>query len=586
MSSSSLSASATSSILSATAATSAAAATHTPTTVKVEWAIGYTSANPDGLYERTDVIGVNGKWPIDAVWAYEGDTLELTIVNSLKEATSIHSHGLFQNGTNEYDGVSGVTQCPVPTGDSFVYTIPLNQAGTYWMHGHNLGHYVDGLRAPLVIRKVNETVQYDNEYVVSVSDYYYSNHATLLSSFLALSNPAGNEPVPDAVLINESHNATFAFEAGKTYRLRFVAMAAIAMNYVWIDGHNMTIIEIDGVDVKPYEVQSFMIAPAQRYSVLVTAKNDTSLNYQIHTYMDPTVFDQPPDYITITNATIVYNSASPLAPVDDMPAVSVMDVDLAREITPVTPQGIYEVDNSLYMQVIFEVLTDGTNHGTFNDKTYTRPKVPSLLTALSVGSQYISDADAYGPSTNPYVLQHLKGTEIVIDNTDSGSHPFHLHGHTFQIVDINDERSYDPTNVSYIESPMRRDTVTVPGGGYAVIRFVNDNPGVWLFHCHIEWHLQAGLAATMIEAPELISVGGVVGGQLSSVWSDQCTAQGLVASGNAAGNTGTDLSGYAYSPTVPVTGTTSLFWGSLVACGISAAIGVLSVIYYASPDKI
>ncbi|KAI9356232.1 multicopper oxidase-domain-containing protein [Zopfochytrium polystomum] len=568
----------------ATSTATASAATYTPTTVSLNWNIGYVNVDPDGTNPRS-AIGVNGKWPLTPVTAYKGDTLELTITNSISEGTSVHFHGLFQNGTVEFDGPSGVTQCPTPPGETFVYKFPLQQTGTYWIHGHNLGHYVDGLRTPLIIKDPTDKNGYE-DVVVSLSDWYYHDHATLLGQFLDVSNPAGNEPVPDAVLVNESQDSTVTFVPGKTYRLRVVSMSAIGMYTFWIDGHNMTIIEVDGIDVEPYDVSAVNIAPAQRYSILVkalTSANDTAYNYQFHSWMDPDMFDQPPTYNTITNMTIVYKEGNPLFPATDMPD-DVFDDTAIMSIVPTTAIAAYKADKSFDLQVIFQVMTDGTNHGTFNSIAYTRPKVPTLLTVLSVSDDLKTNPLVYGPSTHSYVLNHMEATEIIIENTDAGNHPFHLHGHAFQVIEVNGERGYDPTNVTEAKFPPRRDTVMIPGGGYAIIRFVNDNPGVWLFHCHIEWHLQAGLAAIFIEAPTLITVAGGKKNvsALDTRFTSQCTSQGLSATGNAAGNAGLDLSGYNYGPQVLVTGTTRAFWGSIAGCAVAAVIGVASVIFYSS----
>lgn len=79
-------------------------------TQSLEWNITYTSANPDGQFER-QVIGVNGKWPPPAIELDYGDTLALKVNNQLGDAvTGLHAHGLFQNGTNYYDGPVGVVQ--------------------------------------------------------------------------------------------------------------------------------------------------------------------------------------------------------------------------------------------------------------------------------------------------------------------------------------------------------------------------------------------------------------------------------------------------------------------------------------------
>ena len=76
----------------------------------LEWNVTYTTANPDGAHERT-VIGVNGRWPPPTIDLDLGDRLVLTVNNQLDDAvTGLHAHGLFQNGTNYYDGPVGVVQ--------------------------------------------------------------------------------------------------------------------------------------------------------------------------------------------------------------------------------------------------------------------------------------------------------------------------------------------------------------------------------------------------------------------------------------------------------------------------------------------
>lgn len=101
------------------------------------------------------------------------DTLVINVINQLDEPTSLHAHGLFQVGNNQMDGPSMVTQCPIPPGASFTYNIPITQTGTYWIHGHHKGHYVDGLRAPLIIHNPNETYHYDEEYTLTFVGVFF-----------------------------------------------------------------------------------------------------------------------------------------------------------------------------------------------------------------------------------------------------------------------------------------------------------------------------------------------------------------------------------------------------------------------------
>jgi hypothetical protein len=107
------------------------------------------------------------------------------------------------------------------------------------------------------------------------------------------------------------------------------------------------------------------------------------------------------------------------------------------------------------------------------------PKVPTLYTALSAGGN-ASEATVYGTYTNPFVLKYGDIVDIVLNNDDSGKHPFHLHGHTFQVIyrSDDDEGHWNgSTGVTFPSVPMRRDTLLVHPGGNFVVRFRADNPG-------------------------------------------------------------------------------------------------------------
>ncbi|KAG0005660.1 hypothetical protein BGZ80_004046 [Entomortierella chlamydospora] len=548
--------------------------------VTYDWNITYVTANPDGLKERR-VVGVNGQFPIPAINVTLNDTLVINVINQLDEPTSLHSHGLFQTGNGQFDGPSMVTQCPIPAGAKFTYTIPIEQHGTYWIHGHYKGHYVDGLRGPLIIHNINETYAYDEEYTLALADWYHTEHPIMLEQYLSIFNPSGAEPVPESGLINHMTNAKFNFVPGKTYRLRLINMSALAMFHFHIDGHEMEIIEIDGIDVERTKVTSFPITAAQRYSVLVTAKNDTSYNYILHADMDPAMFDVVPDDLQLNvTGTIVYSESAPTAPEETSQWLDFNDGDLV----PVIPEETSEPAQIIALTASFNVLSDYSNKATFNDITYVQPKVPSLYTALTTGN-YSSNPEVYGKYTHPLVLKHNDWIEIIINNNDAGNHPFHLHGHVFQIVGRG-EGVHDPSKPyeGYINTtnPARRDTVLVPTEQNVAIRFRANNPGVWLFHCHIEWHLQAGLAVTFIEAPDLIP--SVI--KVDQSHYDNCKALDIPFSGNAAGKEGLDLTGANLGPD-PLPGTfTAKGIVALVFTIIAALLGLGTVIWYAREDDI
>jgi iron transport multicopper oxidase len=104
----------------------------------------------------------------------------------------------------------------------------------------------------------------------------------------------------DSGLINNNANTTFNFVPGKTYRLRLINMSALAMFFFSIDNHTMDVIEVEGIDTQRETVSNIFLAAAQRYSVLVTAKNDTSFNYMMHADMNPDMFDTVPDDLQLS----------------------------------------------------------------------------------------------------------------------------------------------------------------------------------------------------------------------------------------------------------------------------------------------
>ncbi|EJD43445.1 hypothetical protein AURDEDRAFT_167523 [Auricularia subglabra TFB-10046 SS5] len=102
--------------------------------------------------------------------------------------------------------------------------------------------------------------------------------------------------------------------------------------------------------------------------------------------------------------------------------------------------------------------------------------------------------------SNPIFLDDSDWTYWIIQNTFPAPHPIHLHGHDFNIISSGFNTTFDPkTAVLNWKNPVRRDTATLPGGGYLAIAFKLDNPGVWLLHCHIAWHVSEGLSLQLIE---------------------------------------------------------------------------------------
>jgi iron transport multicopper oxidase len=115
---------------------------------------------------------------------------------------------------------------------------------------------------------------------------------------------------------------------------------------------------------------------------------------------------------------------------------------------------------------------------------YIGQKVPSLYTALSTGKDALNPV-VYGNATNTFILRQGQIIDLVVNNYDDGGHPFHLHGHSFQVLHRGLDLPFGGDHSAFPSIPMRRDTVKVAGLGSLVLRFEANNPGIFLFHCHI-----------------------------------------------------------------------------------------------------
>ena len=119
------------------------------------WTITNFTASYDGVTRY--VLGINNKpGHLNSIEIDLGDTIQVSVTNGINVPTSLHWHGMIQNGTQEMDGPVGATQCGIKPGKTVVYKFTPSESGTYWWHGHYGAQYVDGLRGPLIIRNPND----------------------------------------------------------------------------------------------------------------------------------------------------------------------------------------------------------------------------------------------------------------------------------------------------------------------------------------------------------------------------------------------------------------------------------------------
>ncbi|KAG6916140.1 Acyl-coenzyme A oxidase 2 [Tephrocybe rancida] len=293
---------------------------------------------------------------------------------------------------------------------------------------------------------------------------------------------AGRVPTADATLINgkgryptgpTSPLAVISVIKGLRYRFRLVAISCDP-NYVFsIDGHTMTIIEVDGINVQPLNVDSIQIFAGQRYSFVLKA-NQPINNYWIRAKPNigrSTTFDGG-----LNSAILRYLLAPKKDPTTTQTPNSnpMLETSLRPLNSPAAPgvPSVGAADVNINLAIAFDF---AKFQFSINGATFVPPTVPALLQILS-GAR---TAQELLPPGSVYVLPPNKVIEVSIPGgTIGGPHPFHLHGHAFSVVRSAGNSAYNYAN------PVRRDVVSTGGAttDNVTIRFKTDNPGPWIFH--------------------------------------------------------------------------------------------------------
>ncbi|CAA7264102.1 unnamed protein product [Cyclocybe aegerita] len=459
---------------------------------------------PDGFNRSAVLAGATTdsvSFPGPVITGKKGDTFRMNVIDALTDttmlvSTSIHWHGFFQHGTNWADGPIGVNQCPLASGHAFLYEFSVpDQAGTFWYHSHYSTQYCDGLRGALVVYDDNDPYAHlydfdDESTIITLADWYHT-----------VAPSAGLVPGSDATLINGIGRfaggpavdlAVISVLPNKRYRFRLISVSCDPNFTFSIDGHNMTIIEVDSVNVEPLTVDSIQIFAAQRYSFVLTA-NQPIDNYWIRALPNgnPVGFDGG------VNSAILRYSGAPVAEPNTTSTSSnpMLETNLHPLENPGAP-GIPvpgAADVNLNLQIVFNLTS---LLFTVNNATFIPPSVPVLLQIMS-GSL---TAQELLPPGSVYVLPPNKVIEISMPGGAIGSpHPIHLHGHNFDVIRSAGSSVYNVAN------PVRRDVVSIGAAGDNVtFRFTTNNAGPWIMHCHIDWHLNLGLAVVFAEdVPEV-----------------------------------------------------------------------------------
>ena len=459
------------------------------------------------------------------------------MINESPDPTAIHWHGLRQQSSIEMDGVPGVTQCPILPNKSYVYRFSTkDQVGTFWYHSHHAMQYADGLKGVLIIQDPADPWQtfYDDEEILQLTDWYHQPAQITLIPYI---NPGIPDPIADTGLINgigqfkcsPLKNCSYyraSIRQNTTKRFRIINTSAYATITLTIDQHAMRVIEADGIYLDGQTiVRSLRLSAGQRYSVLVTSLSDHVSSYWIRATLHSTAdFNglyiapiQPNvsailHYVTDSlniNEPLIIPSIETFNNDNDLIEKSFKESEISIDQDDLVVMNIHEnklVQSSQVKTFLFNGnFLPGNQPGfLYNNTMFVHPGNRTLLSSVLADNEH----EIRSPIHN--FIERGDVIDIIINNIDYGSHPMHLHGHHVWILALGkaNEGYINATTSEYLNynlvNPMYRDTFTVNPFSYVVFRFVADNPGIWMMHCHNDWHLQIGMAMVFIESSQAI----------------------------------------------------------------------------------
>ena len=407
----------------------------------------------------------NGQVPGREIRIRKGERLRADVTNKLPADTSIHWHGIAI--VNDMDGVPPLTQQPIPAQGTFSYDFVVPDAGTYWYHSH-VGTQLDrGLYGTLIIEDPNEGANYDDELVVVLDDWIDGTGTNpdqvlenLRNTGMKPMAPGGPGVTPTSPLGEDGGDVTYPYflingrvpsdpqiadyRAGQRIRLRVINAGSDTAFRVAVPGATMHVIQTDGYPVVPAPATSVILGMGERVDAIVNL--DTSVpvvaiaeGKRGHAQLN----------LRVNNAPSAVKAAE---------FVAVVRREAPLDTATLTPTPEVTLPARAPEQVI-DARLSGPDDG------YTWPINGRLY-----------DPPRYGVPVKPN-----QRVRIRFVNESMMFHPFHLHGHTFQVMRGDTPRA-------------RKDTVLVPPKQTVEVEFDTDNPGKWITHCHNTYHLEAGMA--------------------------------------------------------------------------------------------
>jgi len=387
----------------------------------------------------------SGKLPGPLIRAKRGDTLRVHFENTLDEPTTIHWHGV--RVPNSMDGAPDVSQPPVPPGGTFDYAFQLPDAGLFWYHPHydSVKGLGGGMYGALLVSDPAEPSDIGDEVVLVLSDASLDDAGSATASTPDLKTLlAGREG--STLLVNGKVYPTLQATPGRRQRWRVLNAARSRYFKLGLSGHAFTLIGGDGgLNGQVSEVAEPLIVPGERLDLVITPKGD------------------PGERIDLMS--VAYSRGMPLAP---SKPEALLQVELvagspsSAATLPALPSNVRALDTSGASSVAI-----------------------SLTTSADSGELQMGINGVPFGESEPIHAKVLDTQVWEVENKTPYSHPFHLHGFFFQPLDDSDVP---------LEPIAQKDTLDI--GPLSRRRFVvsyDDRPGMWMFHCHILDHAEAGM---------------------------------------------------------------------------------------------
>jgi FtsP/CotA-like multicopper oxidase with cupredoxin domain len=416
----------------------------------------------------TQVWACDGSMPGPVLRVRQGAPFRINVANWLDEDTTVHWHGI--RLPNAMDGVPGLTQPPIRPGGSFTYEFTPPDAGTFWYHPHadSLCQLGRGLAGALIVEE-HEPVGGDRDLLWVVQDWRLEEDAQIAPGFGNRMEAAMSGRVGNTVTINGRVPDAVQVQAGERVRLRLVNAAMARILGLCFEGHRPVVVAYDGqpCDPHPPDRGRLVLGPAMRADLVLDMRGTPGRRYAVRD-------DFYGDELAYTLVELAYEPGKPTRnpPPEGavrLPANPLPEPDLdTRERHEIAIQGGMMSGMGMGTGMSMGMMGGGGASWAINGMSMT--------------------GDGEADMKPLFTLPRGKSCVLALRNETAWWHPMHLHGHSFRVISRNG-------------TPVRRrewhDTMLLPPRENAEIAFVGDNPGDWMFHCHVTDHQVAGLMALL-----------------------------------------------------------------------------------------